>query len=256
MMKKKIYIMSVILMLVSAALVFPVNAAGISITAPSEAPVGETLTIKVLTDSSPVSSAFVQFVPNNGIPVYAYTNTAGEAIYKPLVMGSVEVRASYEGQIATPKYITITTPAIGPTVNDTEITSGTVKVTGNVTINGTEITITTTPENATQVADQINTTGKISYDLPPEFEGATLDVDLTVTSVNTTTGEVTATATKKTLNNPPKTVGDFTIDCDIEFPGDFTPENMTFSITPPDMLNETVTEDIRTQVLNNIKAEI
>ncbi|MGB2842387.1 MAG: Ig-like domain-containing protein [Halobacteriota archaeon] len=147
-------------------------------------------------------------------------------------------------------------PPLGPTVNDTEITSGTETVTGNVTINETEITITTTPDNAARIADQINDTGKISYDLPPEFEGATIDIDLEVTDVNETTGEVTATATKKTLNNEPKIEGDFTVDCDIEFPGDFTPENMTFSLTLPNTLSETVTEDIRDQVLNNIKQKI
>ena len=186
-MKKKIAVILVAFMVLCSAFATSlVSATGLVIEAPDTATAGETVTITVKQNGEPVEGAFVQFILNDGEPIFAETDTGGQAKFMPLIIGKLDVIATYLEARAT-KTISVTTPvSVGPVVNDTTTISGNVSIKTNVTIREGNVTlVTTTPEYAENLAKQINETNVVVIDIGG---GATLEIQgvTNVTHVNET----------------------------------------------------------------------
>ena len=169
-MMKKAYIIPIVFMLVCTAFVFPAtaSASGLQIqTNAQEAYKDMPLPITVTQNGAVISGASVQFVLNNGIPIYAKTNEYGIARFKPLLTGTLTIIAEKNGLTAT-KTMIVSGAIPQETVSVTNQTNTSVNITApsfttNMTVEFSEnITGNLTSEAGTieQIADKTsNSTG-------------------------------------------------------------------------------------------------
>jgi len=145
-------------MLASSAFVFPVSASGLQIhTNTPDAYKDMTLPITVTQNGDVVQGqgAFVQFVLNNGVPIYAETNEQGIARFKPLLTGTLNITASHNDQEATKTMEVL--EAIPP-----ETTTITNQMNGSVNITAPSFTANTTVDfNESVTGDLTSEAGTI-----------------------------------------------------------------------------------------------
>lgn len=168
-MMKKAYIIPIVFMLLCTAFVFPATASsGLQIqTNTPEAYKDMPLPITVTQNGTVISGASVQFVLNNGIPIYAKTNEYGIARFKPLLTGTLTITAEKNGLTAT-KTMIVSGAIPQETVSVTNQTNTSINITApsfttNMTVEFSEnITGNLTSEAGTieQMADKTsNSTG-------------------------------------------------------------------------------------------------
>ena len=166
---KKAYIIPIVFMLLCTAFVFPATASsGLQIqTNTPEAYKDMPLPITVTQNGTVISGASVQFVLNNGIPIYAKTNEYGIARFKPLLTGTLTITAEKNGLTAT-KTMIVSGVIPQETVSVTNQTNTSINITApsfttNMTVEFSEnITGNLTSEAGTieQIADKTsNSTG-------------------------------------------------------------------------------------------------
>jgi archaellum component FlaG (FlaF/FlaG flagellin family) len=187
-------------MLLSAAAAIPAVAApALSIAISPDPPVqGETSTVTVLLDGTPVQGADVHFVLNDGSPVHGQTDASGTVNYKPLLTGTLSITVLYEGTSADeerPIYertygVLLNVSTRSQTISPTETATYTLEVTN--TGNGTD-TIDLTQ-------DGIGTLCQSSVTLAAE---ASEPVTLTVSSTTPRPYQTIVTATSQ--GDPSKT---------------------------------------------------
>jgi len=70
---------------------------------------GETLEIKILQYSNPVSGVDVFFILNNGTPIHTRTDDSGETVFKPILSGTLRITA-IKGENTSSIVLPVVTP--------------------------------------------------------------------------------------------------------------------------------------------------
>jgi len=138
-------------MFLSAAAIPAFAHPALNITISPDPPIqGQTLTVTVLLDGTPVPSADVYFVLNDGTPVHGQTNESGMVNYEPLLRGTMNITAMYMGMSTSES---VSTPdEEPPEVRNPDANPGSIPADGTTT-SQLSVTVTDNVEVASVTVD-------------------------------------------------------------------------------------------------------
>jgi len=177
-------------------------------------------------------------------PAQAYTiNSRTTSILTSSILAGTAVVSASSGSVSATTLVVIeniTSTTVNKTVNSTTVTVGNSNVIANVTIQNGEVIINVAnADDANNTANNATAGSTISIDIGGS---AKLMVTLEKNAIceNTT---VFADINSILLNNPPNTyqtraAGNSTVDLDVRFIGNFTQENLKFTLNQRDCIDD------------------
>ncbi len=92
-----------VILLLASSVIVPASAVDqLVITISPDPPIqGQAVTVTVTAAGVPVSGVFIQFSMSGGTPIYAMTDSNGQAVFKTSLTGTLQIIATKSGYIAT-----------------------------------------------------------------------------------------------------------------------------------------------------------